>query len=81
VRKFCAIPTAATRDIVELVRPAKSFDCQKTFDVLNGLCNVAPIGGHTLKEIGSTIEPLLRYLPNASYLMQNNGLEQVNTLD
>lgn len=47
VRKFCGIPNATSRDIVELSRPIKSFDSNKTFAALTVMANAAPIGGHT----------------------------------
>lgn len=52
----------------------KVFDANKTFGVLNMLCNAAPIGGHTLKEVDRVIDTLIDVLPNAGYVLDNGGI-------
>jgi hypothetical protein len=64
-----------------MTRPIKQFDEKKTFNVLNALCQSAPIGGHTLKEVDRMVDRLADALPNVSYLMEQGGIKQVNTLN
>ena len=60
---------------MELTRPVRNFDEKKTFNVLNALCQTAPIGGHTLKEIDRIVDRISGHLPNVGYLMDNGGLK------
>ena len=52
----------------------KVFDDNKTFGVLNMLCNTSPIGGHTLKEVDRVIDNLMDVLPNLGYVLDNGGI-------
>lgn len=80
-RRFIGMPLGKTRDIVDLTRPDKTYDVQKTFNAVSMISNSSPIGGHTLKEIDKVVDPLIDTLPNISYLVDNGGLSTSKTLD
>lgn len=80
-RKFIGMPLGKTRDIVDLTRPDKTYDAQKTFNAVSMIANQSPIGGHTLKEIDKIVDPLIDTLPNLAYLMDNGGLSYSKSLD
>lgn len=38
MRRFNGTPVTSIRDIVDLIRPKKTYDAKKTFDVLYQIC-------------------------------------------
>lgn len=75
------MPLGKTRDIVDLTRPDKTYDVQKTFNAVSMISNNSPIGGHTLKEIDKVVDPLIDTLPNIGYIVDNGGLTSAKSLD